>query len=106
MVGATLELMAAESYKQVTPVFYEVMLKSKFSDDPRDADMYDLILQSFVYTFGFIYSTQSIGAIGSLFRNMTIDFAQKYEANETMYETALESLIDKLDEVSFNTQQG
>ena len=106
MVGATLELMSAESYRQVTPVFYDVMLKSKFSDDPRDAEMYDLILQSFVYSFGFIYSTQSISGIGSLFRSQTIDFAQKYEANAQQYETALELLVDKLDELSYNLLYG
>lgn len=107
MVGATLELMAAESYRHVTPTFYEVVLKSKFSNDVRDADMYDLILQSFVYTFGFIYSAQlSGGASGgiTLFRNLSADFAQRYESNEEKYETALETLIDKLDELSYTLQ--
>lgn len=103
MVGATLELMAAESYRKVTPTFYEVVLKSKYSNDPRDADMYDLILNSFVYDFGFIYAAQ-MGGISGLFRNTTVDFAQLYESNETSYETALENLIDKLDEIAFNAQ--
>ena len=102
MVGATLEHMAAESYKNVTPAYYEVVLKSKYSNDPRDAEMYDSILQTFVYTFGFVYSTQSIGSIGNLFRNMNHDFAQAYEANAEKYETALTMLIDKLDEIAFN----
>jgi len=104
MVGATLELMAAESYKRVTPAFCDVMLKSKFSDDPRDADMYDIVLGSFEYSFGFIYSTESLGAVGGLFRDVTIDFAQRYEANATMYETKLETLIDKLEGAAMNFQ--
>ena len=101
MVGATLEHMAAESYKTVTPTYYEVVLKSKYSNDPRDAEMYDSILESFVYTFGFIYSALSIGNVGKLFRNLTLDFAQEYQANSSAYQTALEKLIDKLDELSF-----
>jgi len=105
MVGATLELMAAESYRHVTPTFYEVVLKSKFSNDIRDAEMYDLILNSFVYTFGFIYSAQLGGSV-TLFRNMTADFAQTYESNVGKYETALETLIDKLDELSYTLQSG
>jgi hypothetical protein len=65
--------------------------------------MYDLILNSFVYDFGFIYAAQ-MGGISGLFRNTTVDFAQLYESNETSYETALENLIDKLDEIAFNAQ--
>ena len=106
MVGATLEHMAAESYKSVTPTYYEVALKSKYSNDPRDAEMYDYILNTFVYTFGFVYSTFSIGSIGNLFRNMAGDFAQQYEANAEKYETALTTLIDKLDEIAFNSTYG
>ena len=101
MVGATLELMAAESYKQVTPAYYDIVLKSKYSDEPRDADMYDLILGSFVYTFGYVYSTQSLNSVGNLFRNLTVDFAQQYEANAQKYETSLGQLLDKFDELAW-----
>ena len=100
-VGATLELMAAEAYKQVTPAYFEVCLQGKYSDEPQDAEMYDRILNSFKFSFGFCYSTKSLDGIGSLFRNLDIDLAQTYEANKTKYETALEDLIDKLDEISF-----
>ena len=106
MVGATVELMAAESYKQVTPVFYDVMLKSKFSDNPRDAEMYDLILESVVVSFGYVYSTTSLNGIGGVFRNLDRDFAQYYESNATQFETSLEILLDKLDELSYNLLYG
>ena len=101
-VGATLELMAAEAYKQVTPAYFEICLQGKYSDEPEDAAMYDRILKTYVFNFGFCYSTKSLDGIGSLFRNLTADIAQTYEANKTKYETALDELIDKLDEISFN----
>jgi hypothetical protein len=101
MIGATLELMTAESYKQVTPAYYDVVLKSKYSNAPDDAEMYDLILSSFTISFGYCYSSFGLGGIGSLFRDITIDLAQTYEANEEVYQTALETLIDKLDEVAY-----
>ena len=63
--------------------------------------MYDLILGTFMFSFGYCYSSVSIANVGTLFRNMTLDFAQQYEANKTKYETALETLIDKLDEVAY-----
>ena len=100
-VGATLELMAAESYKQVTPAYFEICLQGKYSDEPADAEMYDRIIKSFVYSFGFCYSTKSLSGIGSLFRDIDSDIAQKYEQNKIKYQTSLDELIDKLDEISF-----
>ena len=100
-VGATLELMAAEAYKQVTPAYFEICLQGKYSDAPEDAAMYDRILKTFVFNFGFCYSTKSLDGVGSLFRNLTLDIAQQYEANKVKYEASLEELIDKLDEISF-----
>ena len=101
MVGATLELMAAESYRQVTPAYMEVCLRSKYSDSPDDARMYDLIVDGISMDFGYIYSSKNIGYMISLFRDLTSDFAKDYESNKILYETSLETLIDKLDEVSF-----
>lgn len=100
-LGATLELMAAEGYKQVTPAYFEICLQGKYSDEPQDAEMYDRIINSFVYTFGFCYSTKSLSGIGSLFRDIDADIAQRYEQNKIKYQTSLEELIDKLDEISF-----
>ena len=101
MMGATLELMAAGSYKEVVPAYYEIVLKSKYSDNPQDAEMYDLILNSFVFNFSFVY-TATLGTIWNMFRDLRSDFAQKYEADEERFETLLETLVDKLDEISFN----
>ena len=101
LIGATLELMAAESYRQVTPQYYEVCLKGKYSAAADDARMYDTIVESIKLDFGFIYASASIGTINGLFRNLDRDFAQTYEANKVRYETALETLVDKLDEISF-----
>ena len=53
------------------------------------------------WTFGYVYSTQSLSSVGNLFRNLTVDFAQTYEANATKYQTNLDTLIDKLDEIAW-----
>ena len=100
-VGATLELMGAEAYKQVTPAFFDTVLKGKYSDSPDDAEMYDKILNSFTYNFGFCYSTVSLNGIGSLFRVLSEDLSQLYESNKIKYQTSLDELVDKLDEISF-----
>lgn len=112
LVGATLELMAAESYKQVTPAYFEVAVKTKYSEAPEDAEMYDLILNSIKFSFGYCYSTASLQGgpgslpIGSLFRKLSIDLAQMYEENDEVYEENLNKLIEGLDEVAFRTEYG
>ena len=102
MIGHTIELMAAESYRQVMPKYFEVCLKSKYSADASDAMMFDIIVESIRFDYGLVFGTKSIGGVNILFRDYSADFAQKYESNRTTYETALEKLIDKLDELSFN----
>ncbi len=108
LVGATLELMAAESYKQVTPTYFEVAVKTKYAEAPEDAKMYDLILNSVRFSFGYCYSTESLRgggkdrmAIGTLFRIITDDLAQKYDESDEIYEENLQKLIDGLDEAAF-----
>ncbi len=112
MVGATLELMAAESYKQVTPSYCEVALKTKYAEAPEDAKMYDLILNSVEVSFGYCYSTESIKGgngglpVGQLFRIMNSDLAQVYDKNDEAYQENLTKLINGLDEVAFKAMYG
>ncbi len=112
LVGTTLELMAAESYKQVTPTYFEVAVKTKYAEAPEDAKMYDLILNSVRSSFGYCYSTESLrggsgqNPIGTLFRTMTDDLAQKYDQNDEVYEENLQKLIDGLDEAAFKAMYG
>ena len=112
LVGATLELMAAESYKQVTPTYFEVAVKTKYAEAPEDAKMYDMILNSARFSFGYCYSTESLRGgknglpIGALFRIITDDLAQKYDENNEVYEENLQKLIDGLDEAAFKAMYG
>ncbi|MBO4979418.1 MAG: hypothetical protein J6D16_03330, partial [Clostridia bacterium] len=83
MVSAVLELLSAESYKQVLPVYYGTVLKGHYSREQADAEMYDKILGSFVFSFGFAYSTHNLGAIGSIFRDLspTFDMQNHIDSN-------------------------
>lgn len=112
LIGATLELMAAESYKQVTPTYFEVAVKTKYAEAPEDAKMYDMILNSVRFSFGYCYSTESLRGgknglpIGALFRIINDDLAQKYDENDDVYEENLQKLIDGLDEAAFKAMVG
>ena len=112
LVGATIELMAAESYKQVTPTYFEVAVKTKYAESPEDAKMYDRILNSVTISFGACYGTESIkGANGNqpittLFRKLSDDLVQKWETHATAYDENLQKLIDGLDEAAFKSLAG
>ena len=106
VVGATIELMAAESYRQVRPAYFEIALKSKYSEDPSDAKMYDIVLNSFAFSFGYCYSTESLKGIGSMFRDLTVDIAEKWDANADLYQEKLDTLINGLDEAAFKSMFG
>ncbi len=96
MVAATVELTAAEAHKQVRPVYVDVVLKSQQSNSPDDAEMVQLIIDSMVYSFGWIFSSTHMGNMGKAFRVVdgSRDLTQYYESNKGNYEGMLELLID------------
>jgi hypothetical protein len=102
MTSAVLELLSAESYKQVIPVYYGTVLQGQYSREQSDAEMYNIILDSFVFSFGFAYSTQSLSAVGSIFRNLdpTFDIQNHIDSNRETWEQKLEELLSALDSVS------
>ena len=102
MVSAVVELLSAESYKQVLPAYYGTVLKGHYSREQADAEMYDLILGSFVFSFGFAYSTHNLGAIGSIFRDLspTFDMQNYIDSNRVTWDTKLAELLSALEAVS------
>ena len=102
MVSAVLELLSAEGYKQVIPVYYGTILKGHYSREQADAEMYDKILGSFVFSFGFAYSSQSLGGIGSIFRDLspTFDMQNHIDSNKETWKTKLTELLTALEAVS------
>ena len=49
MTAAALEALASESYKTLTPVFYDIALENKFTRDEESYEMLDIILRSRIY---------------------------------------------------------
>ena len=58
-IGAVMEAMAIESYKVVTPAYYEVALKGKYSKDPQSWDMLDMIINNLKISGGLLYVSQT-----------------------------------------------
>ena len=98
MVGYTLELLAAESYRQVTPAYYNTVLKSDYSDRPEDADMYDLVIRNIKMDFATIFSTKSLESIASPIRMQGKSFSESWQTSHKLYEDALKTLVEGLKE--------
>ncbi|MBE6611427.1 MAG: extracellular solute-binding protein [Ruminococcaceae bacterium] len=62
LCGAVLEAMGSESYRRVTPAYYEQALKVKYSRDDVSSQMFDLIKSGVVFDFAITY-TDYIGKL-------------------------------------------
>ncbi len=102
MVSAVLEVLSAESYKQVIPVYYGTILQGQYSREQADAEMYDRILDSFVFSFGFAYSSLSLGGLGAIFRDLTpsFDIQNHIDSNKDSWNAKLDDLLLALEAVS------
>ena len=66
MVGAFMEALASESYRTVTPAYYELALKTKYVSDEESVKMLDDIINNFYVDAGVLYTKK----ISSFHQNM------------------------------------
>ena len=102
MLSAIIEVLSAESYKQVTPAYYGTVLQGHYSKDVADAEMYDLIIGSTYFTFGYAYSTNSLGGVGMIFRRLddSFDIQSTIDSNKEVWEQKLADLLVALEAAS------
>ena len=95
IIGAVLESLAFHAYKTVTPAYFEIALKSKYSRDDVSSQLLDVMYQSMYTDFGYCYSStlNSIGMLRPLVSNQTADFSSWYAGVEPGAKTALDNLI-------------
>ena len=49
MSGAVLECMASEAYRNVTPALFETAFKYQYSNNPHDAELFEIIRDNVVF---------------------------------------------------------
>ncbi len=100
-VGVVTEALSAESYKTVVPAFYEIALKTRYLRDSESKQVLDLIIDSRIFDFGYIYDGwQGFGwmlhdlmAKGS--KNFESYYAGKYPSARIHYKKIVK-VFDKL----------
>ncbi|MBQ7719406.1 MAG: extracellular solute-binding protein [Clostridia bacterium] len=94
-VGAVLEAMASEGYRTVRPAYFDIALKNKYTYDDDSAEMLDIIGNTIILDFAYIYSDYKGFAwtvMNLMAKNSNGDFAS-YAAKQEKSEA---KRIDKL----------
>lgn len=94
--SAIIEVLQAESWKQVIPAYYETALKVKYSRDDLASNTLDLILAGRYLDFGIIYD-QNQGCytmMQQLFSKKSSDFSSTYEKREKAVNNHYKKIID------------
>ena len=77
-VGVAVEALSAETYKTVVPTFYEIALKTRYLRDNESKDVLDLIIDSRIFDFGYIYDGWQ--GFGWTIHNMFFDGSRNFES--------------------------
>jgi hypothetical protein len=94
-VSLITEAMSADTHKNVYPIFFDVALKSKYSQDEATTEMVDLIMKGASVDIAFMYGTY-MKSLPYMFRscimNKTTDLASAYKAKE-------DAILEQLDKI-------
>ncbi len=97
-IGATMEALASMSSTMVTPVYYDLALKNKYSRDEQSAAMLDLIHDSITTNFVFTWGDQVGGMLNLFYDNIkNAKFASVLAKYTKTWDKGLEKLITKLE---------
>lgn len=100
---AVMELMAQKSYERVTPAYFEISLKQKYSQSNNDAQMFDLTLAGRRFNFGFVYSNE-LGNPTHLWRQIieskSNNFSSRLKSVSRTYGKSLELLVRKYEKMA------
>ena len=100
--AALLEAMSAETYRIVTPAYFETALKGKYSRDSETSQMLDLIVEGVYLDVGYIFGS-SLGSPINRMRTIFSSSTQCEKAISTMtkgeksYLNNMAKIIDKYD---------
>jgi hypothetical protein len=101
--GVLLEALAAESMKTLTPAYYDISLKGKYTRDNESSDMLDIILATRTFDLGWYYQVGTYNeAVMNLLRNFKSDFSSMYAKLEKNANKQVDKLNTAFAEISTN----
>ncbi len=97
MIAAFLEAMAAETYRVVTPAYFETALKGKYSRDDETSQMLDLIVDGIYLDIAYIYG-QNLGTPIDMIRGILANSAACGKAISTLAAKE-KSILKQMDQI-------
>ena len=94
MSAAVLECFASESYRKVSPAYFENALKIKYARDDESAQMYDLIKSSITFSFATSF-TMAIGDPQNLFKDGIAYFNDNWASKMATWEPQSQALLEE-----------
>ncbi|MBE6611670.1 MAG: hypothetical protein E7632_04165 [Ruminococcaceae bacterium] len=94
MVAAVLECFASESYRKVSPTYFESALKVKYSRDDESAMMFDLIKSSVTFSFATSFTT-SIGDPQNTWKGQLAAFSENWMSKMATWQPASQTKLDE-----------
>lgn len=91
-IGMMVEAMACESYKSIYPAYFDVALKSKYSEDADTAEMVDIVVNGMQFDFAYTFGTST-----SIFANMPYLFRERVRALSTDLSSAFAAVEEKIE---------
>ena len=99
VVSAVLEVMTAESYKQVTPVFYSKYVQGFYSSEEADARMYDIAIETCQYTFEQVFTRELPDSLTKIFKGLNKDIQQVIDSNVDAWPEELARILAGFEEM-------
>ena len=97
--AATIQLMAYESYKTITPALFEESMKSRYADQSDDALIFDYIREGVVIDIGRLFTKQLDNLSYSIFRGAVKNSnAGGYASTAARYTKTLNSKLKTINE--------
>ena len=97
--AATIQLMAYESYIDITPALFEESMKSRYADQSDDAMMFDYIREGVVIDLGRLFTKQLDNLSYSIFRGAVAKgTAGGYMSSAARYSKTLTSYLKSINE--------
>jgi hypothetical protein len=97
-VGATLECLASESYRRVTPAYYDNVIHTRYAGTVKDAMMFDVVKDSVVIDSGRIFlQWDAVGTFRQNIKNKELTWSSHIATNAGKLQEKLDTFNSFLD---------
>jgi hypothetical protein len=98
--GIIVSTLGAEGKNQITPAYYEVALKTKYSRDNESEAMFDIIFNSIKWDIGFMYDWGGMkSALRALVTLKNADLASRYEKLVNQITKSMDKSVESYSEL-------